>query len=143
MPHPRGPRTWKERVDEGLYQALASLHGLKWIVERVGTVLVVLSFAFITWRAFQIGTLAERLDQRFPAFVAYGLGLGFGLQAFINVGVNVGLLPTKGLTLPLMSYGGNSIILACLVIALLLRIDFDNRRLAAGATGRGGGAWDR
>lgn len=109
----------------------------------IGTLLVVLLFAFITWRAFQIGAMAERLNQRFASFVAYGLGLGFGLQAFINVGVNVGLLPTKGLTLPLMSYGGNSIILACMVIAFLLRMDFDNRRLAAGATGRGGGAWDR
>ena len=107
----------------------------------VGTLLVVLLFAFITWRAFQIGALAERLQQRFAAYVSYGLGLWLGLQAFINIGVNVGLLPTKGLTLPLMSYGGNSIILACMVIAVLLRADFENRRLAAGNQDRGGRVW--
>ena len=94
-------------------------------------------------RAFQIGTLAEKLKQPFSAYVAYGLGLGLGLQAFINAGVNVGLLPTKGLTLPLMSYGGNSVILACMVIAVLLRVDYENRRLAAGSKRRGGEAWER
>jgi cell division protein FtsW len=109
----------------------------------VGTLLVIFLFAFITWRAFQIGALAETLEQRFSAYVAYGLGLGLGLQAFINMGVNVGLLPTKGLTLPLMSYGGNSLILACVAVALLLRVDFENRRLAAGADRPGGRAWDR
>lgn len=108
----------------------------------VGTLVVVLLFAFIVWRAFQIGTLAEKLKQRFSAYVAYGLGLGLGLQAFINVGVNIGLLPTKGLTLPLMSYGGNSVILACMVIAVLLRVDYENRRLAAGSKRRGGETWD-
>jgi cell division protein FtsW len=108
-----------------------------------GTLLVVLTFAFITWRAFQIGALAEALKQRFSAFVAYGLGLGIGLQAFINVGVNVGLLPTKGLTLPLMSYGGNSIVLACVVVAVILRVDLENRRQAAGGEHPGGPAWDR
>ncbi len=109
----------------------------------VGTLLVLLAFAFITWRAFQIGALAEKLQQRFRAYVAYGLGLWLGMQAVINAGVNVGMLPTKGLTLPLMSYGGNSIILACVVIAVLLRVDFENRRSAAGAKDSGGAAWDR
>ncbi len=108
-----------------------------------GTLVVVMLFAFIVWRAFQIGTLAEKLKQRFSAYVAYGLGLGLGLQAFINAGVNVGLLPTKGLTLPLMSYGGNSVILACMVIAVLLRVDYENQRLAAGNKRRGGEAWDQ
>ncbi|MFI0456226.1 MAG: FtsW/RodA/SpoVE family cell cycle protein, partial [Candidatus Thiodiazotropha endolucinida] len=56
------------------------------------------------------------------------LGLWIGMQAFINIGVNVGLLPTKGLTLPFMSYGGNSIIVACMMIAMLLRIDFESRQ---------------
>ncbi len=94
-----------------------------------GTLAVIMLFALIVWRAFVIGVRSERLAARFSAFVAYGFGLWIALQAYINIGVNVGLLPTKGLTLPLMSYGGNSIIVACIVIALLLRIDFENRRI--------------
>ncbi len=94
----------------------------------VGTLVVIVMFALITWRAFQIGGAAERLERRFCAYVAYGFGLWIGMQAFINIGVNMGLLPTKGLTLPLMSYGGNSIIVACVVIAMLLRIDWENRQ---------------
>jgi cell division protein FtsW len=114
----------------------------------VGTLVVLCLFAFIVWRAFRIGALAERLEQRFCAYVAYGLGLWIGLQTFVSVGVNVGLLPTKGLTLPFMSYGGNSIILACMVIALLLRVDYENgRRLARGEgplpRAQGGEQWDR
>ncbi len=93
-----------------------------------GTLLVISLFAFIVWRAFKIGARAERLNRRFAAYAAQGLGLWIGMQAFINIGVNMGLLPTKGLTLPLMSYGGNSIILACLVIAILVRIDFETSR---------------
>ncbi len=96
----------------------------------MGTLLVISLFAFIVWRAFKIGARAERLHQRFAAYTAQGLGLWIGIQAFINIGVNVGLLPTKGLTLPFMSYGGNSIILACLVIAILIRIDYETRREA-------------
>jgi cell division protein FtsW len=107
-----------------------------------GTLLVMLTFAFITWRAFHIGTRAQARGRPFAAFVAYGLGLGIGLQAFINMGVNVGLLPTKGLTLPLMSYGGNSIILACVVIAVILRVDYELRRETAGER-PGGTRWDR
>ncbi|VAX08774.1 Cell division protein FtsW [hydrothermal vent metagenome] len=94
----------------------------------LGTLIVIGLFSLIVWRAFRIGAAAEALDQRFSAYVAYGFGLWLGMQAFINVGVNIGLLPTKGLTLPLMSYGGNSIIVACLVIALLLRIDYETGR---------------
>ncbi|MES9969701.1 MAG: putative lipid II flippase FtsW [Candidatus Thiodiazotropha sp.] len=94
----------------------------------LGTLGVILLFAFITWRAFQIGVKAERTGQRFSSFTAYGLGLWIGMQAFINIGVNVGMLPTKGLTLPFMSYGGNSIIVVCMMIALLLRIDSESRQ---------------
>jgi cell division protein FtsW len=96
----------------------------------LGTLAVILLFSFIAWRAFQIGTRAEGLNQRFSAYVSYGLGLWLALQAFINIGVNVGMLPTKGLTLPFMSYGGNSIIVACLAIALLMRIDHESRLIA-------------
>lgn len=93
----------------------------------MGTLVVVFLFAFVVWRAFTIGAEAERLESRFAAYMAQGFGLWLGIQAFINIGVNIGLLPTKGLTLPLMSYGGNSIIVACMVIAILVRIDYENR----------------
>ncbi len=108
-----------------------------------GTLLVVLGFTYITWRAFHIGVEAEALNRRFAAYTAYGVGLLLGLQSFINVGVNVGLLPTKGLTLPLMSYGSNSIIVVCMAIALVLRVDFENRRSLAEKRGSGEGKWDR
>jgi cell division protein FtsW len=96
----------------------------------IGTLGVIFVFAFITWRAFKIGSKAQALEERFSSYTAYGLGLWIGMQAFINIGVNVGMLPTKGLTLPFMSYGGNSIIVACLIITLLLRIDLESRRKA-------------
>jgi cell division protein FtsW len=92
-----------------------------------GTLVVILLFVFVVGRAFAIASTAERNGHRFASHVAQGFGLWLGMQAFINIGVNVGLLPTKGLTLPLMSYGGNSIIVACIVIAMLLRIDCENR----------------
>jgi cell division protein FtsW len=105
-----------------------------------GTLLVITLFAYITWRAFAIGARAEQLGQRFASYLAHGLGLGLGLQAFINIGVNVGLLPTKGLTLPFMSYGSNSIIVACIALAMILRVDFENRRLAFERR-QGGAPW--
>lgn len=88
-----------------------------------GMLAVVCAFAFIAWRAFSIGSRAEAAGQPFAAYTAQGLGLWLGLQAFVNVGVNVGMLPTKGLTLPFMSYGSNSLIVACMAIGILLRID--------------------
>lgn len=92
----------------------------------VGTLAVILLFAYIVMRAFAMAAEAERSGYRFASYVAQGLGLWLGMQAFINIGVNVGLLPTKGLTLPLMSYGGNSIIVACIIVAMLVRIDYEN-----------------
>lgn len=94
----------------------------------VGMVLVVGAFAFFVWRAFSIARRAERRAQPFAAFAAYGLGLLLGLQGFINIGVNLGVLPTKGLTLPFMSYGGSSMVASCLAVGLLLRIDLESRR---------------
>lgn len=91
----------------------------------LGTVSIISLFAFISWRAFRIGAMAEQRKKSFAAYIAYGCGLWIGFQAFINIGVNLGLLPTKGLTLPLMSYGGNSIVVACIVIALLQRIHLE------------------
>lgn len=95
----------------------------------VGTAIVVLTMAFIVWRAFAIGTMSAMRGRRFAAYVSYGLAVWIGFQAFVNIGVNVGLLPTKGITLPFMSFGGNSIIVVCLALAMLLRIDHENRVL--------------
>ncbi|HWP00281.1 MAG TPA: putative lipid II flippase FtsW [Methylococcus sp.] len=88
----------------------------------VGTTSVILLFTIVVWRAFMIGLLAERGGNRFAAFLAYGIGVWFGLQAFVNMGVNMGLLPTKGLTLPLLSYGGGSMLVTCSALGVLFRI---------------------
>jgi cell division protein FtsW len=94
----------------------------------VGVLVIVALFAFITWRAFEIGARARRQGDTFSCYVAHGFGLLIGMQAFINVGVNTGLLPTKGLPLPFLSYGSNALIVAVMVTAVLLRIDFELRR---------------
>ena len=99
-----------------LFSVLAEELGL------VGVVSVILLFGGFIFRAFAIGAKAEEVGLRFAAFVAYGLGIWFGFQAFINMGVNMGMLPTKGLTLPLMSYGGGSMIVMCAAVALLFRV---------------------
>jgi len=109
----------------------------------VGVLAIVAAFAFITWRAFVIGARAFADEQRFAAFLAYGIGLSLGLQAFVNLGVNIGVLPTKGLTLPFLSYGSNSLIVACLAIGVLLRIDSDQRRRAREAGPEKGLRWVR
>lgn len=88
----------------------------------VGVVSVIALFSVFVWRAFAIGAAAEKAGERFAAFVAYGIGIWFGFQAFVNMGVNMGLLPTKGLTLPLMSYGGGSMMIMCCAVALLFRV---------------------
>lgn len=88
----------------------------------VGTSIVILLFMIIIWRSFVIGQLAEHVGNRFGAFLAYGIGIWFGLQGFINMGVNMGLLPTKGLTLPLMSYGGGSMVVMCATLGILFRV---------------------
>jgi cell division protein FtsW len=74
------------------------------------------------WRAFRIGLMAEKSGNRFAAYLAYGIGVWLAMQAIINIAVNMGLLPTKGLTLPLMSYGGSSLVVVCMAIGLLMRI---------------------
>jgi cell division protein FtsW len=109
----------------------------------VGTLLVIAAFAFIVWRAFRLGLRAEGLGRCFHAYLAQGIGLGLGLQALINIGVNVGLLPTKGLTLPFMSYGSNSLIVACMMAGLLLRIDLELRREAENLVPEVGVRWAR
>jgi len=87
-----------------------------------GGLLVIALFSIITFRALRIGHNALSHDDRFAGYLAFGIGLLIGLQALINIGVNMGVLPTKGLTLPLMSYGGSSMVATCVACAMLLRI---------------------
>jgi len=98
----------------------------------IGVLSVILLFTVIVWRAFVIGVMAEELGQRFSAFIAYGLGIWFAFQSFVNIGVNMGVLPTKGLTLPFMSYGGGSMIVMCCAIALLYRVNREVQQIKAG-----------
>ncbi|WP_419421203.1 putative lipid II flippase FtsW [Legionella sp. D16C41] len=92
-----------------------------------GVLLVLGLYSILVFRGLLIGYTAYSQDRCFAAFTAYGLTFWLGLQAAINMGVNSGLLPTKGLTLPMLSYGGASVVVNCMVIALLLRIDHENR----------------
>ena len=93
-----------------------------------GSCSVILLFGVLIWRAFQMGKAAERLNLRFYSLLAYGLGAWLGLQSFVNIAVNMGALPTKGLTLPLMSYGGSSMIIMCMVVGLLCRIHHETQK---------------
>jgi cell division protein FtsW len=88
----------------------------------LGVITVIALFAVLIWRSFSIAMAAEQAGQKFSAFVAYGLSIWFGFQTFVNMGVNMGILPTKGLTLPLMSYGGGSMMIMCCAVALLFRV---------------------
>lgn len=97
-----------------------------------GVLTVLLLFAWLIVRAFVIGRQAATRERHFPALVAQGIGVWLGVQAFINMGVNMGMLPTKGLTLPLMSFGGSSIVASCIALAVLLRADWENRQLIKG-----------
>lgn len=95
-----------------------------------GMVTVLGLFLLLVTRIFYIGRAAQRLGNHFAGFMAYGFGLWMAIQFTVSIGVNSGLLPTKGLTLPLMSYGGSSVLVNCIVIAVLLRIDHENRTTA-------------
>jgi len=93
----------------------------------VGVLVVIGLFYWLVKRAFDIGRQAIALEQHFAGLTAKGIGIWLGVQVFINMGVNLGLLPTKGLTLPLMSYGGSGVLFNCVGLAILLRIDYENR----------------
>ncbi len=97
-----------------------------------GVLALIVVFAWLTKRAFDIGRQALAADRVFSALVAQAVGVLIGGQAFINIGVNLGLLPTKGLTLPLLSYGGSATLVSLIALALLLRVDFENRVLMRG-----------
>ena len=111
-----------------LFAVLAEEFGL------LGMVTVLGLYTFLVLRALAIGGHAAARGSWFAAYTAYGIGLLIGISAFVNIGVNIGLLPTKGLTLPLMSYGGSSLVVSAASIGILLRIDHERR------TGRYGGA---
>ncbi|WP_414638940.1 putative lipid II flippase FtsW [Aquabacterium sp.] len=98
----------------------------------IGVAVVIFAFFWVVRRLFHIGRQAIALDRVFSGLVAQGVGVWMGAQAFINMGVNLGVLPTKGLTLPLMSYGGSGILLNCVALAICLRVDIENRQLMRG-----------
>lgn len=110
-----------------LFAVLAEELGL------LGVVSVILLFGFLAWRGFSIGRRASRAGLAFGGHLAFGITLWLALQAFVNMGVNMGALPTKGLTLPLMSYGRSSLLVVSIGIALLLRVDHEVRRLELGS----------
>jgi cell division protein FtsW len=110
-----------------LFAVFAEEMGLIGVAGLVGL------YGFVVARAFMIGSRSLKEGLPFGAYLAYGIGLWFGMQAFINIGVNMGLLPTKGLTLPLMSYGGSSLISTMLMMALLLRASLELKLAKGGA----------
>jgi cell division protein FtsW len=97
-----------------------------------GVLAVIAAFTWITLRAFAIARKASQQERPFSALAAYGIGVWLAVQALINMGVNMGFLPTKGLTLPLMSYGGSGIVANCMALGMLLRIDWEVRQLLKG-----------
>ncbi len=98
----------------------------------VGVAAVIVAFFWLTRRIFHIGRQSIALDRVFAGLYAQGIGIWFGGQAFINMGVNLGVLPTKGLTLPLMSYGGSAIVMNLVALAIVIRIDVENRQMMRG-----------
>jgi cell division protein FtsW len=98
----------------------------------VGVACVIVAFFWLARRLFHIGRQAIALERVFAGLFAQGIGIWMGGQAFINMGVNLGVLPTKGLTLPLMSYGGSAIVMNMIALAIVLRVDIENRQLMRG-----------
>jgi cell division protein FtsW len=139
-----------EVVGQGLGQSVEKLHYLPEAhtdfllaiigeeLGLLGVLAVILAFFWMVRRIFVIGRQAVALDRVFSGLTTQGIGIWIGGQAFINMGVNLGLLPTKGLTLPLLSYGGSAVILTCVALAVVLRVDMENRQIL-----RGGGSRER
>lgn len=105
-----------------IFAVLAEEFGL------VGAITLVAVLALLVGRAMWIGFIAQRRQAYFPALFAFGIALWIGIQTLINVGVNTGLLPTKGLTLPFLSYGRTSTVVLCMALGLLFRVDYENRQ---------------
>lgn len=101
-----------------------------------GVFTVILLFFWLIYRAFSVGRRSASMERYYSALVSYGIGVWFACQAFINMGVNLGVLPTKGLTLPFLSYGGTGIVVNCMTVAVLLRMDYENRALMRGSRTR-------
>lgn len=98
----------------------------------IGVLFVITVFTLLVMRIFAIGRQAQKLDHHFAGFTAYGFAFWMAIQFMVNIGVSSGMLPTKGLTLPLMSYGGSSMLITCVVFAVVLRIDYENRMTLLG-----------
>lgn len=111
-----------EAYTDFVFAIIAEELGLLGVLALIGL------YTVVVVRAFQVGARAERVRQPFAASLAYGVGLWIGFQALINMGVNMGVLPTKGLTLPFISFGGSSLVVMCVAYALLLRADVETRR---------------
>lgn len=97
----------------------------------ISALIVIALYGLLVVRVFRVGRRAEKLQQFFMAYIAYGFAVMLGGQALINIGVNVGALPTKGLTLPLLSYGGSSLVVSCVMLAIVMRIDYELKQLLA------------
>ncbi len=115
-----------ESYTDFLFAVIAEELGL------VGVLTIIALFCFMVWRIFWIGRQAQLLGRSFSGFLAYGFGMWIAIQFAVSVGVNSGVLPTKGLTMPLVSYGGSSMLINCIVIALILRIDYESRMFMLG-----------
>ncbi|MBM5572185.1 MULTISPECIES: putative lipid II flippase FtsW [Deefgea] len=98
----------------------------------IGVAVVICLFAFLVFRAFAIGVQANKLERHWQSLAAQGVGIWIGFQAVINIGVNMGVMPTKGLTLPLLSFGGSGIVANLLALGFLMRIDYENRQMIRG-----------
>jgi cell division protein FtsW len=113
-----------------VYAVIAEEFGL------LGSMIMIMLFAALAWRALVISRQAARKGRAYQSYLAFGIGVWQGVQAFINMGVNMGILPTKGLTLPLVSYGRSSVLVTLLALGILLRIDLENRGTVGGSRRR-------
>ncbi|WHN65386.1 putative lipid II flippase FtsW [Cysteiniphilum sp. QT6929] len=93
----------------------------------VGVIVLLMVYAYLIWKGMRIASLAYVLNRHFQSYVAYGISFWVAFQVIVNIGVNIGVLPTKGLTLPLISFGGSSLLIMCFALGILLRIDFENK----------------